>query len=99
MDDYTQYKENYDRDGFAVVRNFLSADEYEPLFEIVERRKVWAFAHQLDAGIAELGCLVDRRFESQCVLAPETGEGNGEEREFHQFFPAFGPTRAMRIGG
>ncbi len=37
MDDYTQYKENYDRDGFAVVRNFLSPDEYEPLFELVER--------------------------------------------------------------
>ena len=37
MDDYTQYKESYDRDGFVVVRNFLSPDEYEPLFAVLDR--------------------------------------------------------------
>ena len=37
MDDYTQYKESYDRDGFVVVRNFLSPEEYEPLFAALDR--------------------------------------------------------------
>ena len=37
MEDYTQYKESYDRDGFVLVRNFLSPDEYEPLFAVLDR--------------------------------------------------------------
>ena len=37
MENYTQYKESYDRDGFVLVRNFLSPDEYEPLISVLER--------------------------------------------------------------
>ncbi len=37
MEDYTQYKESYDRDGFVLIRNFLSADECEPLFAALDR--------------------------------------------------------------
>jgi len=36
MEDYTQYKESYDRDGFVLMRNFLSADECEPLFAVLD---------------------------------------------------------------
>ena len=37
MDDYTQYKESYDRDGFVLIRNFLSPNEYKPLFAVLDR--------------------------------------------------------------
>ena len=37
MEDYTQYKKRYDRDGFVLIRNFLSADECGPLFTALDR--------------------------------------------------------------
>ena len=37
MEDYTQYKEAYDRDGFVVVRNFLPKDEFDELTANLER--------------------------------------------------------------
>lgn len=37
MNDYTKYKESFNRDGYVVVRNFLSPHEYEPLFIALDR--------------------------------------------------------------
>ena len=37
MEDYTQYRERYDRDGFVLVRNFLPPDEFEALIAVVDR--------------------------------------------------------------
>ena len=37
MEDYTQYKAAYDRDGFVIVKNFLPKDEFDDLTSNLER--------------------------------------------------------------
>ena len=37
MEDYTQYKEAYGRDGFVLVRSFLPQDEFGNLVDNVDR--------------------------------------------------------------